>query len=66
MKPAVFRNCNVCGRSLVREDELAVGVCAICANEELEEVECASCHLTFMGSAEERLCEKCERKVAIK
>lgn len=32
----VFSNCNVCGRELVREDEFAVGMCAICANEEIE------------------------------
>jgi hypothetical protein len=32
---AIFKNCNVCGRELVREDELAVGMCAICANEEI-------------------------------
>jgi len=30
----VFTNCNVCGRTLIREDELAVGACAICMNEE--------------------------------
>jgi hypothetical protein len=29
----IFRNCNVCGRTLLREDEFAAGVCAICANE---------------------------------
>lgn len=33
----VFQNCNVCGRGLIRNDELAVGMCAICANEEVEE-----------------------------
>lgn len=33
MKP-IFSNCNVCGRQLVRDDELSVGMCAICANEE--------------------------------
>lgn len=31
----VFSHCNVCGRGLVRADELAVGMCAICANEEI-------------------------------
>jgi hypothetical protein len=31
----VFTTCNVCGRTLVRKDELAAGMCAICANEEL-------------------------------
>lgn len=31
----IFRNCNVCGRGLVRADELATGMCAICANEEV-------------------------------
>lgn len=29
----VFRNCNVCGRELARVDELAIGMCVICANE---------------------------------
>lgn len=33
----VFTHCNVCGRGLVRADELAVGMCAICANEEMPE-----------------------------
>jgi hypothetical protein len=37
MKPEpVFSNCNVCGRELMRDDELAVGMCAICANETVE------------------------------
>jgi len=27
-------HCNVCGRELVRRDERAIGMCAICANEE--------------------------------
>lgn len=35
MKEAIFKNCNVCGRQLVRQDELAIGMCAICANEEV-------------------------------
>jgi hypothetical protein len=30
----VFTKCNVCGRELVRQDELKAGVCAVCANEE--------------------------------
>ncbi len=34
MKP-IFKNCNVCGRGLVRDDELSCGMCAICANEEI-------------------------------
>jgi len=29
----IFRNCNVCGRELIREDEFQIGMCAICANE---------------------------------
>lgn len=33
----VFRHCNVCGRELKRKDELAVGMCAICANEEISD-----------------------------
>lgn len=35
MKDPAFRNCNVCGRGLVREDEFAAGMCAVCANEEM-------------------------------
>lgn len=35
MSEPVFRNCNVCGRELARDDELAVGACAICMNEEV-------------------------------
>lgn len=35
MKEPIFQNCNVCGRELVRGDEYAVGMCAICANEEI-------------------------------
>jgi hypothetical protein len=35
----VFKNCNVCGRTLIHEDELAVGMCAVCANEQVEESE---------------------------
>lgn len=31
----VFTTCNVCGRTLIRKDEFAAGMCAICANEEL-------------------------------
>lgn len=31
----VFNNCNVCGRELMREDEFEIGMCAICANEEI-------------------------------
>lgn len=31
----VFTNCNVCGRELMRSDEEAIGMCAICANEEI-------------------------------
>lgn len=34
---AVFTHCNVCGHVLVRADELAAGMCAICANEEMPE-----------------------------
>lgn len=30
----VFKNCNVCGRELMRADEFAAGMCAVCANEE--------------------------------
>jgi len=33
----VFSSCNVCGRSLVRSDELSIGMCAVCANEEIDE-----------------------------
>jgi hypothetical protein len=33
----VFKNCNVCRRSLRRRDEFAAGMCAICANEEIPE-----------------------------
>lgn len=29
----IFSRCNVCGRELVRDDEFAIGMCAICANE---------------------------------
>lgn len=29
----VFLNCNVCGRGLVRDDELKIGMCVVCANE---------------------------------
>lgn len=32
---AVFKNCNVCGRELMREDELGMGCCAVCSNEEI-------------------------------
>lgn len=35
MKP-VFTDCNVCGRELIRDDELAIGCCAVCSNEEIE------------------------------
>lgn len=31
----VFRNCNVCGRELKFRGELAIGMCAICADEEI-------------------------------
>lgn len=34
MKPAVYSHCNVCGRELIFQDELAIGMCAICGNEE--------------------------------
>lgn len=30
----IFTRCNVCGRELVRNDEFAIGMCAVCANEE--------------------------------
>lgn len=30
----VFKNCNVCGRELLRDDELDVGCCSECFNEE--------------------------------
>ena len=33
----VFSNCNVCGRALARDDEFEIGMCAICANEEVTE-----------------------------
>lgn len=36
MKPEpVFRNCNVCGRELILEEELAVGACGICMEEQV-------------------------------
>lgn len=45
MKPAVFKNCNVCGRELKRQDELAAGMCAVCANEEIDDdpARCPTC-----------------------
>lgn len=33
---AIYNNCNACGRTLIRDDELAIGACAICANEKIE------------------------------
>jgi len=38
MTESVFSNCNVCGRTLIRDDELAIGCCAVCANETVEEL----------------------------
>lgn len=35
MNPVVFKKCNNCGRELVRADELSIGMCAVCANEEV-------------------------------
>jgi hypothetical protein len=32
-KEPIFKNCNVCGRGLMRADEFAIGMCAVCANE---------------------------------
>lgn len=34
---AIFKNCNVCGRGLVEKPEFEMGMCLICANEEIDE-----------------------------
>lgn len=64
MKP-IFTTCNVCGRELVRQDELAVGMCAVCANETIPEpakpktkgilvhVHCGQCDWDGMGDPDD-------------
>jgi len=34
---AIFKNCNVCGRGLVEKAEFEMGMCLICANEEVDD-----------------------------